>query len=439
VAVCRTKEHANRGPSSGEGTKPGLLSTGGIRFFARSCAAVFLLLFLASRFFAQDGLDPNGNPLAPDLAQFYVAGELVSGGQVARLYDHVYVWDRINEVLGVDDGTGTSFFYPPYVAWLCWPLALLPYAVTAWLYLALSLALGLGLGWWVARRQMAEATVAFPRWREEAVNACWLFVASVPFWRCVLFGQNGLIWLLVAWGAYCLARRGRWGLAGLVMALGACKPQVFLGLFMWMALAGGWRARGGLALGGLLLAALGSLGGWRQWGEWLGSLGLHDDLAGSSARMHDLHHVFKPWVGEAGWWSVTGGLEIVVHVLIWGATLWVIVTLWRREGRWSRPMRLDRLGAPSHLLLALLLLTFALAGPRSYQYDLLLLYPLLVSWWAYGRIHGHAPKGLMFAVITVGYFSDFMAILGIPLFTLVGLWMWWRLCRFILHNQLKCS
>ncbi|MEM1058941.1 MAG: glycosyltransferase family 87 protein [Verrucomicrobiota bacterium] len=395
-----------------------MLSERGVQLFARSAAAVFLVLFLATRWLAEDGLDPNDNPLAPDLAQFYVAGELVLEGQAARLYDRAYVWERINATLGVDDGTGTAFFYPPYVAPLCVPLAMLPYAVTAWTYLGLSLALGLGLGWWIASTLLREAGGG-EHWHGEAVNACWLFVASVPFWRCVLFGQNGLIWLLVAWAAFLLARRERWFAAGLVLAFGFCKPQVFLGLFVWMALAGGWRARGGLALGGGVLAALGSFMGWTLWGQWWLSLGGHQDAPGSEARMHDLPHVLAPWMGEAGWASPVGLLGIGLLLVVWAGVAWTVLGVARRMGV-ERPWPLERLDGPAAVSLAALVTAFAVAGPRTYQYDLLVFFPLLMGWWASGRCQGQAPASLMLLVVLAFYLSDLLAWMGIPILSVLG-------------------
>lgn len=411
--------------------KSGLLSTRGVRFFAQSCAVVFLVLFLATRWLAEDGLDPNGNPLAPDLAQFYVAGQLVLEGKTDRLYDQAYVWERINTTLGVDDGTGTAFFYPPYVAWLCVPLALLPFTVTAWLYLGLSLALGLGLGWWMAvellrPREMEEA----PGWRDEAINACWLFVAAVPFWRCLLFGQNGLLWLLIAWCSYLLARRDRWFLAGLLMALGACKPQVFLGFFFWMVVAGGWRGRGGLALGGVGLFALGSLGGLDQWRQWFSSLQGHQDLAGSAARMHDIHNVMKPWIaGPWGEWAQV--FDVVLKLTLSCGTLWMLFLLWKRTGPWWHPLSLKELDSPSHFLLVLVVLSVAVQGPRTYQYDLVVLYPLILGWWAWARAKGWRPISGILMVVLAGYLSDLTAFFGIPLFTLLGVYLWWALCSYI--------
>jgi hypothetical protein len=384
-----------------------------IRSYAIFVFFLFLALFLGGHWYGSDRKDVWGNPLLPDLAQFYVAGELARTGNIGRIYQAPEVWQKINQTLGTPSSVeGTYFFYPPFVAWICAPLSFLPYHTVAWFYFACSLMAGLGLGWGIA--------VHFLGRTDPARTAAWLLVASVPFWRCVMFGQNGLISLAIGWLFYWCWKQKRFFWAGLTLALGGYKPQLFWGLWLWVILFGSGLTRVGLALG---LAALGGVGAWdggQLWKEWWGLLGMHMDAPGSAVRMHSIHNAFELWFRRPTLW------EEIVWIIV--AMVWALGFIVATQKRVDDRMR-DQ-------LLAFALLGSLLLTPRLYNYDLVLVFPLLVGWWVTLGKKDNEPgtqwrKWFFGLIILSLYISDVAAMLGVPLVTILGM-----ICLWIMYQSI---
>src|SRR5436190_373861 len=80
-------------------------------------------------------------------------------------------------------------------------------------------------------------------------------LAFVPVFAAVSYGQNSLLSLFILAGVFALLRRGRDGLAGIVLGCLLYKPQLVLVLALLLVLERRWRALLGLgAMGGVLAA-----------------------------------------------------------------------------------------------------------------------------------------------------------------------------------------
>lgn len=365
------------------------------------------------------GIDLNGNPLLPDLAQFYVAGQMAREGEVRHIYEPHIVWHRINEELHRDQGSGTNFYYPPFVPWLCVPLSFLPYAPTAWIYFVLSLLLGLGLGWRIPQAWAAS--------RPDAREACGLFVASVPFWRDVLYGQNALISLTLLWAFYEAWRHRKHFLAGVILALGAYKPQLFVGAWFWIFLFGSLSSWLGLMVGLGALGLLGSVVGLGLWPEWIAAMSRLQDVPNSHARMLSMHNAFT-LVSPQNSWS---GIECLLWLLFSVIWLWALVALR------MRPFN----EANRDLSMAVALLGWGLLTPRLYQYDLLIFYPLLVGWWAWIQSQSQGTRGKWIGwlslVVACFYMTDLAGRLKLPILTLLAAGLFGSVCYNILRLNIK--
>ncbi len=381
---------------------------------------VFAVLFVWLRLTAVDGLDRFGNPLLPDFGQFYVAGHLAGSGQIARLYDEPFFFAQVNALFGVTkEADGYPFLYPPFVAWACVPLSWLPYSVAATLYLCGSIALAVGLGWSVANRLLSD--------KAEARDAVWLLVAAIPTIRCVLYGQNGLVSLLILWLGYVFWKQGRSGWAGAVWALGWYKPQVFVGVWAGLFLFGNWKARGGWLAGALVLLGAGWFGGAGNgalWADWLEAARCVHDSPLTRTQMHSVLNAFDLWTPLPEWLRLLRGGFWMAMALSWIGGLWMLGKV-RRNGAWPEPRW-------EGLAWAWVLLGGALLSPRLIQYDLVILYPVIVGWWALARKgepskrrkQGMALAGLILAF----YLTDLFSRNGVPIITMLGVALYIQLC-----------
>ena len=385
---------------------------GRIRRFSASVVLIFLVLFVWLRLTSTHGIDRFGNGLAPDFSQFYVAGELAATGEIRRIYDEAFFSSRVNALFGLPkEADSYPFLYPPFVPWLAVPLSWLPYPVAASLYLVAMSALGVGLAWQVARHCLPD--------REQALDAAWLFVASIPAIRCLLYGQNGMLTLAVIWLGFLAWQARRDWLCGCVLALGAFKPQLFVGVWLWLALFGSHRSRAGLMLGLLFWALLGWIGGGGLWGQWVEAITHVRDSVKLQGQMHSWLNAFEYW---RPW---PQGVEIIR-----GTTWMALVGFWllalaqlRRQGNST---------AEEAFYLALGGAVWI--TPRFCQYDAVILYPALVWWWSRSRTT-HLERVWIICLLTGFYFGDFFAVIRLPLLTIIGVLILINQCLKALHKR----
>ena len=229
-----------------------------VRFVAFALLAINLVL-AAVLFLTFDGTHTIFGP-APgfDFAGFYTAGRILNEYPPQRLYD-LELQDRVfHEVLpGLPPAEKLPYVYPPFFSLPIRPLALLPFtwACLIWMLLSVGLFLGgLALLW--------RGREAIPA--GERSTTLLLALSFGPFMECWLSGQASAFgFAAMALALRCEAVR-RPFLLGLCLALCLYKPPLLLLVLPMLVVARRWRALGGFAVGGLLLAALSLLAvGWR--------------------------------------------------------------------------------------------------------------------------------------------------------------------------------
>lgn len=325
-----------------------LLGRAVLWLFGMAC----LTALLASVFRGWPPLDS----LCPDILCYWSAGQAFVNGQnpydpiVQTAYQAPYLRPG-------DDGEPppylSAFVYPPWLGFLCLPLALLDFAGAKAVWLALSSQLLLATALWLRPQ-------AGPRWLPFAVVPFFLFS-----WVAALIGQIVLVLLFVLAGAWRLLAR-RWDFsAGALLAWLTIKPHLALLLLpaigLWAARHGRPRILAGMAGAGVLLV-LASFIVQPTWPtEWLGAL-----------QRFEMPTERTPGIG-ATWLLVLRALQLPAEVR-WPLYLAVAVPVmallvWRA---WDRSSGLAE-------VLSLGVLAAFFVAPYSQPYDYcLLLVPLFL-------------------------------------------------------------
>ncbi len=183
---------------------------------------------------------PETGGCGGDFLQFYTAGSIVARGESARLYDQEY-FRELQAPLRDDPQRS---LYPPTLALAVAPLG----------RLSPSAALDV---WWVLQIACLAvcATIFFrttPLPRHWRINMLLGLAALLPMWIAVGIGHLSPMLLLVLTCGLTLHRRGRRLSAGIVLSLLAVKPQLAVGVAMWMLIRRDVRTMLGLAVGGAL-------------------------------------------------------------------------------------------------------------------------------------------------------------------------------------------
>ena len=344
--------------------------------------------------------DRQGRVRGRDFLQFYVAGQIVVRGEADRLYDQEYFAERQRSILDRDEKElPYRSIYPPNAAMMFAPLASLPYgrAIEAWWFIQAACFLAAGS---LLLRQMNPP----PDWRHTA----WLGLLSFyPVIVTMWFGQLAAC-LLLAWAAGLGWRRAGAPFAGgCVLSVLTIKPQLALGIVLWLILQRDLRTLAGFCVGILLQAvAVAAV--------------LTPTVIGSFVRNARPFQYFFP----ANFQHATAGIlfdllgdgyerwALAVHGLV---VLCAVVLLYRVVR--SRPMGRGRIEATAGVLFSLL------ATPHLLTYDLAyLLIPItyLISL----RMSANDPGVPISALVlyVCGTLTPFYGFLGFSILPLVFLW-----------------
>jgi len=191
--------------------------------------------------FARPGLlDLAGNVKGADFIEFYAAGRIVAAHDTADLYN-LDVQARVeHEITAREQWSGFhGFINPPFFALPFVPLAALPYLSAFAVWSALGILMLMGTLRLIGRLDAAPWVLAF-----------------VPVWAAISYGQNSLLSLFILASVYVLLRRGRDGVAGVVLGCLLYKPQLVVLLATLLLLDRRWRALAGLGATAVLLAAI---------------------------------------------------------------------------------------------------------------------------------------------------------------------------------------
>jgi hypothetical protein len=240
---------------------------------------------------------PQTRGCGGNFSQYYVAGSIVRGGDIKRLYDQPYFL-HLQESLRDDP---LPSIYPPTVATLVAPLSVLSFgkALTVWWTVQAICLFATGLIFY------RTAEIARP-WR---INMLMALAAMMPLGIAVMIGQLAPILVLVLAGGIALHRRGKPVLAGLVLSLLALKPQLAVGLVLWMLLRRDFRTLLGLAAGfALQVAAVAAVAGPTLWFDYVHAL---PEISAITRRAH-----FSPMV-EASFTGIASNMTSAAGWTAW--------------------------------------------------------------------------------------------------------------------------
>lgn len=199
------------------------LTPGRIRGYALLVLAISLAGLIGLLATSQHLIDRNGKPIGTDFSNVYAAGVLTLSGKAPDAYDPAL---QHAAEIAVFEGRDVPFFgwhYPPFFLMIAALLALMPYALALFCWLAVSLpAFMAAVHAIVPRRETWLATAAFPA----------VFVN-------VGHGQNAFFTAALLGGFLTLLER-RPALAGVLLGLLSYKPQFGLLIPLALLVTGRW-------------------------------------------------------------------------------------------------------------------------------------------------------------------------------------------------------
>ena len=221
-------------------------------------------------------VDDAGNRIGPDFLTHYTAGRMVLAGEAAHFYDFPMQAAAQEAALGAPLDRPSPFLLPPAAALIFVPFAMFSYQVAATLWAAVTIALmavSLRLVWPLSPLR-GQVSGAF---------ATLALVGTYPVGMNLVTGNNAALWLAI----YALGARyflsGRAVAAGIVLGLGALKPQLFLAVPMVLLIQRRWRALGSATGVAVVLVAISlvmvGLDGARQYVDFLTSSAYRSDIA----------------------------------------------------------------------------------------------------------------------------------------------------------------
>ena len=285
---------------------------------------------------------PQTRGCGGNFSQYYVAGSIVRGGDARRLYDQPYFL-HLQEPLRDDP---LPSIYPPTVGTLVAPLTVLSFANALAVWWAISAICILATGLIFYR----TAEIARP-WR---INMLAALAAMMPLWIALGIGQLAPLLVLLLAGGIALHKRGNRASAGLVLSLLALKPQLAVGLVLWMLLRRDARTLFGLAAGfAIQVFAVAAVAGPAVWSDYLHAL---PAISAITRRAHFSPMVEASFTGiagnltwSAGWaaWEATA-MKFAYAVSVSAAAVMLCRVVWsqrplsEQEGRTSSPLLATR-------------------------------------------------------------------------------------------------
>ena len=338
-------------------------------------------------------------PLYPDFFGLWTFGRYVLGHTPATIYDGQSLLE-FQAGLGAPPDSAYPFYYPPWILLLLVPFGALPFPVAlgAWLLLT-----------------FAAYVAALAAWRWPwPVTGLLLFAPSTAV--CAVVGQNGFATAALMLGGLRLLRT-RPLLAGALLGLMACKPQLAVMVPFVLLFGRHWRAMAGagLSFAALTLAATLAFGPG-MWAAWLAYIRGH---AAALSEGHGTLLDMMPTATSAV--LLLGGTAAAARIAQAAAALAGLFAVWRVRAHKGPE-------APAVAALA-----SVLATPYAFHYDLPMVtgavLAVAAARLARGSQFGHLEFPVLLACILVPMILP--ARLGalaaaIPAMFALGLWI---ICR----------
>jgi len=230
------------------------------------CALVLCIAPIAFGFVLVSAPEPGSATgfagLGGDFPQFFVAGRILNDHSAARLYDLQFQERLLEQVRPATKGLSLPYLYPPFLAVVFRPLAVLPYPWAYGVWSAISFCLYL-FGMVTLVRQFGPVDTSD---REAAVL---LALSFEPFLiETIIGGQVASIGFFALAFAIVQEQRGRPFSAGLMLSVCLYKPTLLVLILPMLVFSRRWRLILGFAAGGtvLMTASLLILGA----GAWSG-------------------------------------------------------------------------------------------------------------------------------------------------------------------------
>jgi hypothetical protein len=285
--------------------------------------------------------------------------------------------------------------YPPQVALVFSPLALLPYDVASVLWTCMTVL-----------AYFAIVALVWRRFRHELPDGALVASAAVvfpPLWNVVLFGQNSVLILLVFFLGWRALESQQSFLAGAVFGLLAIKPQFAIPLVVITLIGREWAMLCGAAvsLAVQVLAAVAVFGSGvlsdyvHQAVVVVSSANELEPLLYKSLSLRSLTRLVPSAFGAPPWLAFMAWLAFVLLVLAGTARSWVSA-------------------APLHARVGVVALAAVLVSPHLIIYDTLLLaLPLL--WCGAWAESGNGPSRQSFWLVVYGLFVALWLIMAATL------------------------
>jgi alpha-1,2-mannosyltransferase len=226
-----------------------------LRAYSRILLIGYVAAIIGIFAMSKNMVDPTGKPLGYDFITFWSAGRLSLDGNAAGAFDFKTIFDMQRIAVPASEKL-FAWHYPPTFQLVAVVLALPPYLVSYFLFMAVSMA-----AFAVALRPLVP-------WREAAI----LLLALPGTFVCVLHGQNSLITAaLLGLALIHLDRRPL--VAGLCIGLLAYKPQMAALFPFVLALTGRWKVMAAAAATVAIYVTLATLAfGPELWAAFIGNL-----------------------------------------------------------------------------------------------------------------------------------------------------------------------
>ncbi|HMO34415.1 MAG TPA: glycosyltransferase family 87 protein [Gemmatales bacterium] len=237
-----------------------------------------------------------------DFLHFYLAGRMVAEGRSDLLYDQERFLELQKSISPVDDKNPPYVsVYPPHSALLFSLLGRLPYprAVEIWWLIQLLCIVA-----------SASLLVRYVKSNLGLIPAAWYVTiwlgifAFNPILNTFWNGQISALLLLLFVAGFTLHNQKYFFLAGMLLSLISLKPQLAVGLFLWLVLRRDYNALLGMLLGGLLqLTVVIGILGPEVIGEYLKNARLASSWYAiytmSPDHQHALAGILTTWFGSA--------------------------------------------------------------------------------------------------------------------------------------------
>ena len=342
--------------------------------------------------------------IGADFLAFYTASDMTLQGRAIEAYDFA-AFDAALQTSAPSDELGMMWQYPPLMFLIIAPLALLPYKLSFWVWMALT---ALVFAW--ATMRLIREAIDDTEVRTRAL----ILVLAAPISVGVFV--NGQISLLTAALLMLAAYRpGRyWIIAGLAAGLLTVKPQLGLLLPLAFLVVGAWRAFGVAAVSAILLHGLSvSLYGSESIEVFLSAVSrLQADVAGDGLLTPPVN--MTTVFGQLRHWGLPSEVAMGAQYVTAAAVLVFVTWVWFQS-------RNDQ--EQGLYLTALLSAGAILVTPYAYAYEMAVLTPAGI-WLAVrpNRFQSFAPLILVsfWALLALRRLLPMDFILQVPFLVALG-------------------